>query len=182
MNNPNAADEPDYFSEVSHPEVFKEIKEMAYQVCKVPGSFKREILTSFLRSHSINADWLDGNDILVQLITSGSLKMSRTERLFESRRSNKAFIADLEGFIQAELINCESKARDVVVHTAPPHAGSFQEQCYYAFVASSVGGTQTLIGIHEEDLGNRIEWTVMQIRERMKRSIRAFFSTSAFIG
>ena len=182
MNNPNTADEPDYFSEVSHPEVFKEIKEMAHQVSKVPGSFKCEILTSFLRTHSINANWLNGNDILVQLITSGSLKMSRTERLFESRKSNKPFIADLEEFIQTELINCESRAREVIVHTALPHAGSFQEQCYYAFVATSVGGTHRLIGIHEEALGNRIEWSLMEIRERMKRSIRAFFGTSAFVG
>jgi hypothetical protein len=141
MNNLIVDNGPDYFAVLSHPEVFKEIKVIARQLSEVPGSFKPEILNSFLKDHSINIDWLIGNDELVQMITSGPLKMYHTERLFESRRSNKLFIEDLEGYIQTELVNCESDAKHKNVLSAPSYVGSLEDQSYHP-CESTAAGTQ----------------------------------------
>lgn len=111
MNNTSENPETDYFSGSEHPEAFEEIKIMAQQVTNMPGTFKAEMLVSFLRDHSIKTDWLVGNDSLVRLITSGAMKMFRTERLFELNGKNKPFIADLENCIRGQLSDRESQVK-----------------------------------------------------------------------
>lgn len=132
MNNDNAINEPSQFKVIGHPEVFREIKTMTRHVTEVPGAFKREILISFLRDHSIKVDWLTGNELLVEMVTSGALKIYHTERLFESKRSNKAFLTDLEGYIETELANEPAKARHRNVLSALSSVASLDGQRYYA--------------------------------------------------
>jgi hypothetical protein len=178
MSKLNVNVEQDYFAVLSHPEVVREIKVMACQVSKVPGSFKREILISFLKNHSINIDWLVGNDELVQMVTSGPLKMYRTERLFELRRSNKIFIADLEGYIETELANSQYNFKHRNVLTGLSCVEPLEHQRYHA-CASTLAGKQKSFGIHEEEISkladrfkNKI-LTSLEIKKKVKRIIRA---------
>ena len=178
MSKLNVNVEHDYFAVLSHPEVVKEIKVMACQVSKVPGSFKREILISFLKNHSINIDWLLGNDEVVQMVTSGPLKMYRTERLFELRRGNKIFIADLEGYIGTEMANSQYNFRHRNVLTGLSCVEPLEHQCYHAY-ASTLVGTQKSFGVHEEQISNltdRIKYRILaslEIKKKMRRIFRA---------
>ena len=179
MNKLNVNSEPDSFDVLRHPEVFKEIKVLAYHVSKVPSSFQREILISFLKNHSINIDWLIGNDVLVQMITSGSLKMYHTERLFESRRTSKAFIADLEECIETELANCQYDAKHGNVLAAVSCIMSLEDQRYYPCASTLAADAKRPFGIHEEEVSNltdRIKSKIlnmMEVRKRMKRIFRS---------
>ena len=107
MNKPNLNNVQAHFSAANYPEVLNEIKEITSQVNAISGTFKREILISFLRYHSLKIEWLVGNDLLVKMITAGSMKIYHTERLFEANHDNAAFLADLENYVETELANCQ---------------------------------------------------------------------------
>lgn len=132
MGNVNVDMESDHFTAAGHPEAVREIRMMAHHVSKVNGSFKREMLISFLKDHSLKVAWLTDNDLLVQMITSGALEMYHTERLFESRRGNKVFLADLEGYIATELANCPSDASHGNVLSVLSSAALLPGARYYA--------------------------------------------------
>ncbi|HTF17752.1 MAG TPA: hypothetical protein VK658_06755 [Chryseolinea sp.] len=136
MNKLNIINKSDRFTTIGHPDVFKEIKLMSQHVTDVAGSFKRDILISFLKDHSIKIDWLAGNEALVDMITSGSLKIYHTERLFEAERSNKVFLADLEGYIETELENGPIEARHRNVLSTISSVGPSEGQRYYACAPS----------------------------------------------
>ncbi|MEJ1241962.1 hypothetical protein WBG78_27700 [Chryseolinea sp. T2] len=131
MNTLSIKKESNYFSALEHPEAFGEIKVMAHQVAEIPGDYKPEMLISFLRDHSLKTEWLDGNELLVRLITSGSMKTYQTERLFQQRRANKLFIADLETCIRGQLSTCKSNLTHKWVVSAASYAQTLQWQRYY---------------------------------------------------
>ncbi len=128
----HSTNDADHFTLLNHPKVFKEIHMMTSHVNEVRGTFKREILISFLRDHSIKVEWLVDNDLLVQMITSGSLKVYHTERLFESMRSNKLFLSDLEDHIEVELENSHSDESHRNVLRVLSNDKPLRDQRYYA--------------------------------------------------
>jgi hypothetical protein len=132
MSDPNTVDEADRFSALNYPEVSQEMKRVACHVTSVPGVFKREILISYLKNHSIKVDWLADNDRLVKMITSGALKIRHTEQLFDARRRDKVFLVDFEGYIATELENCSSDAMHRNVVRAVSLADTLDAQQYYA--------------------------------------------------
>lgn len=66
--------------------------------------FKAEIIVSYLRDHSLQTAWIEGNPPLAKMITSGSLQTSQLEGLFESCRNNKPFLKGLEDYLQIQLL------------------------------------------------------------------------------
>ena len=133
MSKLNLNNEQVHFSAVNYPEVLNEIKEIMSQVKAVSGNFKREILISFLRYHSLKIEWLVGNDLLVKMITAGSMKIYHTERLFEANHDNTAFLADLEEYIETELASCQfdPKHRNVLA-CSWSQGGSLEDQRFHA--------------------------------------------------
>ena len=66
------------------------------------------------------------------MITSGSLKVYHTERLFESMRTNKLFLSDLEDHIEIELENSHSDERHKNILKALSTDTPLRDQRYYA--------------------------------------------------
>ena len=87
----NNIGEIEVFSPENYPEVIAELKEMLKIINNIPLYFKREIIISYLRDHSIKTDWRDANPEMAALMVSGSLKTSNLEALFASCRWNKKF-------------------------------------------------------------------------------------------
>ena len=90
----------DKFNIRDYPEIANELKVIAKRILYLPDYFKTEIVISFLKDHRINMDWIHANSVVVAFITSGTLRISNTEYLFESSRQNK--------FFQQEFENCIS--------------------------------------------------------------------------
>lgn len=156
MNTLSIIEESNYFSALEHPEAFGEIKVMAHQVADIPGNYKPEMLISFLRDHSLKTEWLDGNELLVRLITSGSMKAYQTERLFQQRRASKLFIADLETCIRGQLSTCQSDQAHKRVVSAVSYAQTLQWQRYYGS-DTALGHTQNLTpGVQQKWSGNAV--------------------------
>jgi len=127
----------DYFTADAYPEVMKEIRVMVHNVSKIDGTFKQEILLSYLRDHSVKVSWLVDNDPLVNMVTTGSLRSFHTEKLFETKRSNKSFLADLEGYIATELANCPSNAKHRNVLSVLSSSALLPNLRYYACSADA---------------------------------------------
>lgn len=66
--------------------------------------FKVEIIISYLKDHSLNADWIEANPAFARTITCGFFKTSHLESLLESCRNNKVFLKDVEDHIRKELL------------------------------------------------------------------------------
>ena len=132
INKLNTNKNVDYFTRPNYPNVFDEINVMTRQITEIAGGYKREILISFLKNHSIKVAWLTENDEFVNLITSGALKIQYTERLFEAKRTNKEFLVDLEGFIETELRRCLIEASHSNVLNKTSWGGKLPAQHYYA--------------------------------------------------
>lgn len=122
----------DYFTTADYPDVIREVRLMVYHVSEINGRFKQEILISYLKNRSIKVDWLVDNDSFVQMITSGSLISYHTERLFESKRRDKLFLNDFEGYIKTELANCPSNASHRNVLNVLPSPALLTNLHYYA--------------------------------------------------
>ena len=132
INKLNTNKNVDYFTRPNYPNVFAEINVMTRQITEIAGGYKREILISFLKNHSIKVAWLTENDEFVNLITSGALKIQYTERLFEAKRTNKEFLVDLEGYIETELRRCLIEASHSNVLNKTSWGSKLPAQHYYA--------------------------------------------------
>ncbi len=65
------------------------------------------------------------------MIAAGSMKINRTERLFESNHDNTAFLDDLEAYIETELANCQFDPKHNSVFTAIRYVSSLQNKRHY---------------------------------------------------
>lgn len=92
------------FTPQNYPEVVKELTGIKEGIAHLAIYFKAEIIVSFLRDHSLHTDWIAGNPLLAQLVTSGDLKTLQLEGLFESCRNNKPFLKGLEEYLQIQLL------------------------------------------------------------------------------
>jgi hypothetical protein len=86
------------------PGIVQELKLIKERISHLAIYFKAEIIVSYLRDHSLQTAWIAGNPPLAKLVTSGALQTSQLEGLFESCRSNKPFLKDLEAYMQIQLL------------------------------------------------------------------------------
>jgi len=92
------------FSSANFPNVALELTALNQGISHIPIYFKGEILISFLKDHCLKTDWIDANPALAKLVTSGFLKTSHIEALFESCRRNKPFLSDFEAYMNKQLM------------------------------------------------------------------------------
>jgi hypothetical protein len=92
------------FSSANFPNVALELTALNEGISHIPIYFKGEILISYLKDHSLKTDWIDANPALAKLVTSGFLKTSHIEALFESCRRNKPFLSDFEAYMNKQLM------------------------------------------------------------------------------
>lgn len=90
-----------------NPEVFSfvidDAKMIKDQTDHVLPAFKAEIILSFLKNHSPEAEWLRVNPELAKLITSGSLSTGNLKSLFDSCQDKPVFRQQMEAFLRQEF-------------------------------------------------------------------------------
>lgn len=81
----------------------EEIEKINALTTSVSPVLKGEILLSFLKDHSISKDWINRNQQLAEMASSGVLFTGDIESLFESAKSNSAFTTDLENYLREKF-------------------------------------------------------------------------------
>jgi hypothetical protein len=106
LNNTNDTTIKDYekFSPANYPMAIHELSALIQGTSQIAIYFKVEIIITFLKDHRLKADWMDANPALTRMVTSGFFKTFHLEALFESHRSNKIFLQDLESYISGQLL------------------------------------------------------------------------------
>lgn len=92
------------FSAADYPHIRAELSKIVSDLHEFPVYFKKEIIVSYLRDHSIRSEWIAANPLLVKLLTSGALATGQMELLFERCRWNKAFRQDYERYIRITVV------------------------------------------------------------------------------
>jgi hypothetical protein len=92
----------DNFQPSDFPKVLNELMDLNTAISNIPAVYKKEILISFLKRHSLHADWLTANPELSSIISKKGLATDHLESLFDSCQQNKQFLQQYEDYI------CES--------------------------------------------------------------------------
>ena len=91
------------FDADDYPKMVAELTVVLDDLVHIPIYFKRDIIVSYLKDHSIKTEWINANPKLATLMTSGSLATRHLETLFEACRWNKTFRVDFERYIKARV-------------------------------------------------------------------------------
>ena len=97
--------EQDNFDIHRYPEVESEIGFVSRHLKELQTDHKTEIVISFLKDHCISTAWLESNEGVVKIITSGFLNTRQTEALFSACKHHSRFLADFEHYISLTLLN-----------------------------------------------------------------------------
>lgn len=92
------------FSPSNYPIALHELSVLNQAISHISIYYKVEIIVSYLKDHCLKTDWVNANAPLARMITSGFLKTSHLESLFESCRANKIFLKDFEDYISKQLL------------------------------------------------------------------------------
>jgi hypothetical protein len=92
------------FTPANHPIAIYELSALNQGISHTAIYFKVEIILSYLKDHCLKTDWIEANPALTRMVTSGFFKTSHLESLFESCRTNKVFLDDLENYITSQLL------------------------------------------------------------------------------
>lgn len=95
--------ETDKFNPDNYPHMVAEIAGMLKAISHIPVYYKRDIVISYLKDHSIKNEWIAANPDLATLLVSGKVSTTHIEALFECCRWNKAFRFDLEQYLKRKL-------------------------------------------------------------------------------
>jgi len=91
------------FNENVYPRVIGEIDGLQKSLRDIRSQQKSAIVISLLKDHCIKTELLDRNRQLVTILTSGFLRTSHVESLFNSCKGNLTFEAGLEAYITTKL-------------------------------------------------------------------------------
>src|SRR5436190_2007025 len=81
----------DSFKADDFPKMVDELTELNNALTNLSGTYKKEIVLSFLKKHSLDSDWIAANPELTGLISSSTFNTGHMESLFESSQTNKQF-------------------------------------------------------------------------------------------
>jgi len=95
--------ESDIFSAALYPHVVDEVMTLKHRSLEMNTLFKEQVVISFLKSHSIASTWLESDREICKLITTGGLKISHLESLFNCAVQNQKFLEGLESYIKMQL-------------------------------------------------------------------------------
>lgn len=85
------------------PAVVEEIWSIEEKTRSFPQIHKSDIIISFLKTHSLQNDWIKESTHLSKLVSSGELFTGDTESLFASARGNAAFVGELETYLKEKF-------------------------------------------------------------------------------
>ena len=89
----------DIFNHNSLPAMVNELSILDKGVAHLPVYFKAEIIISYLKSHSIQNDWIAANPALVKVLLSHSFITKNIESEFELCRALLLYRHDYEKYI-----------------------------------------------------------------------------------
>ncbi len=93
----------DRFDPNDFPKVQAELENIVLAITGIPEINKEQIIISYLKDHPLEDDAITGNPELTRLLAAGHFITENIKALFESCRSNKAFLLDFEGYIRETL-------------------------------------------------------------------------------
>lgn len=93
----------DEFKAVDFPKVISELDALLLFLSKLPATYKKEIVLSFLKKQSLHNNWTTANPDLSTAISSGILITDHLESLFDSCQQNKQFQQEYEEYIRAAI-------------------------------------------------------------------------------
>lgn len=91
------------FSPENFPEAVAELPGIVKSMKSTSDYFRRDIILSYLKDHSIRTEWIAANPQVASIMTSGEFHGANLEKLFESCRWNKSFRKDLETYVRSHL-------------------------------------------------------------------------------
>jgi hypothetical protein len=95
----------DHFEASNFPGIDENLHLIVSELKGKPQNFKIEMLLSFLKGHSIKAEYVNTNPQLAELIGSKILSFKNLEALFESSQNNSVFRRELELYVKDWLEN-----------------------------------------------------------------------------
>lgn len=95
--------EKDMFNAALYPHIVDEVANLKKRALEMNTALKEHVVISFLKNHSITSTWLESDREICKLMTSGALKISHLESLFNSSQQNQTFLEGLETYIKAQL-------------------------------------------------------------------------------
>ena len=90
------------FTPSDYAEITKNIADLNTETQDISGSYKAEIIISYLKDHKIKSICVDANPELVRFLRSAR-HLSQLELLFESCKTHKSFSDDLENHIRNNI-------------------------------------------------------------------------------
>ncbi|HEY1116038.1 MAG TPA: hypothetical protein VGE66_20890 [Chitinophagaceae bacterium] len=91
--------EADHFDPFYFPALMDDLDVIITSMAKSPGTRSSVMLVSFVKDNSLEAEWVQANPVLAELITSRSMPVSNLEALFASSQNNPVFRRQLEDYI-----------------------------------------------------------------------------------
>lgn len=97
----------DNFEPAHFPNVVSELNMLKKNLDSSGIAYKEDILISYFRKKSLEADWIMANPDLSSLISSGVFTTTHLEALFECSEGNKEFQKQYEKFLRTNLAASE---------------------------------------------------------------------------
>ena len=93
----------DSFEPTQFPNVVNELNAIKKNLISAGITHKEDILISYFRKKSLEADWIMSNPDLSTLISSGVFTTTHLEALFECSDGNKEFQSQYEKYLRTSL-------------------------------------------------------------------------------
>jgi len=93
----------DNFEPTQFPNVVSELNKLKKNLTSSGIAYKEDILISYFRKRSLEADWIMANPDLSSLISSGVFTTTHLESLFECSKGNEKFQKQYEKFLRQSL-------------------------------------------------------------------------------
>jgi hypothetical protein len=94
----------DVFIADNYPEMARELKTLKEAAAHISIYFKADIIISYLKTRSVNTEWIKANPELVQFIRSYSSGTKHIETLFEFYRLRMVPLRSYEKYIENMFI------------------------------------------------------------------------------
>jgi hypothetical protein len=97
----------DSFEATQFPTVVNELNMLKKNLNASGIAYKEDILISYFRKKSLEADWIMANPALSSLISSGVFSTAHLQALFECSEGNKEFQKQYEKYLRKSLADSE---------------------------------------------------------------------------
>ena len=93
----------DSFEPTQFPNVVNELNMLIKNLTSSGIAYKEDILISYFKKNSLEADWIMANPDLSTLVSSGVFATTHLEALFECSEGNKEFQKQYENYLRKSL-------------------------------------------------------------------------------